>query len=99
VAGAFAFARPLEAAAIFTIMLGAAMLAAGIVRIYIGTHLAPGARGLAIFAGLVTAVVGLLILLSWPGSSLFILGTLLGLDLLFSGISWISLGLRLRHHA
>jgi uncharacterized membrane protein HdeD (DUF308 family) len=99
VAGAFALAKPLVAAAIFTLILGAALLAAGVVRIYIGSHLAPGARGLPVFAGLVTALVGLLIILAWPVNSFFVLGTLLGLDLLFSGISWISLGLRLRHHA
>ena len=39
VAGAFALARPGPAAVVFTLMLGASMLVAGGVRIYIGTHM------------------------------------------------------------
>jgi len=37
-----------------------------------------------------------LILAQWPVSSLFILGTLLAIDLIFAGAGWIGLGLSLR---
>jgi uncharacterized membrane protein HdeD (DUF308 family) len=43
-----------------------------------------------------TALVGLLILIGWPSDSVFILGILLGLDLLFWGTAWIAFGLWLR---
>ncbi|HYP58373.1 MAG TPA: DUF308 domain-containing protein [Beijerinckia sp.] len=99
VVGAFALAQPLVAAALFTLMLGAGMVATGVVRIYIASQLGPGHRGLVMLAGAVTALVGLLIILGWPANSFFILGILLGLDLFFWGASWIVFGLRLRRHA
>jgi uncharacterized membrane protein HdeD (DUF308 family) len=99
VAGAFALARPLNAAVALTLLLGASLLAAGVLRVSIGLHMTSGARSLTIFAGVVTALVGLLVILGWPGNSVIILGTLLGVDLLFTGLTWIGFGLRLRAQA
>lgn len=99
VAGAFALARPAHAAVILTLMLGSAMLAAGVIRIYIGTHMHSHAKTMVIVGGAVTALVGLLIILGWPTNSFIILGTLLGIDLLFTGMMWIGFGLKLRSHA
>lgn len=99
VAGAFALAQPIHAAIILTLMLGSAMLAAGIIRIYIGTHMQSHARTMVIVGGVVTALVGLFIIMGWPTNSIVILGTLLGVDLLFTGMMWVGFGLRLRSHA
>lgn len=99
VAGAFALAQPGPAAVVLTLMLGSAMLAAGVIRIYIGTHMQSHARTMMISGGVVTALVGLIIVIGWPANSLIILGTLLGVDLLFTGMMWIGFGLRLRSHA
>lgn len=96
VAGSFALAQPLIAATVVTLMLGFAMLATGVIRIYFGLRLARGMRGMVIFAGAVTFLVGLLIVLGWPANSLSILGLLLGVDLLFWGTGWIAFGLKLR---
>ncbi len=96
VAGAFALAQPFVAAAVFTLTLGIAMLVTGLLRIYFGLRLTKGMRALVILAGLVTFFVGILIVVGWPTNSLFILGLLLGLDLLFWGSGWIAFGLRLR---
>lgn len=99
VAGAIALAQPLMAALIFTLMLGAGLLATGLVRIWLATHLPPGRKGLAILSGAVTLLLGVVIVFGWPGNSVFILGLLLGLDLLFYGASWIAIGLSLRQVA
>lgn len=99
VAAAFAFAQPLVAAAVFTLMLGAGMTATGAMRIYFATKIDPGARGVIFFAGVLTALVGILILAGWPANSFFVLGILLGLDLVFWGAGWIFFGLRLRQAA
>ena len=99
VAGAFALAQPGPAAVVFTLIFGAAMLIAGVVRIYIGTHMSSHARTMVIVSGVVTMLVGLLIVFGWPANSLVILGALLGIDLLFTGFMWIGFGLRLRSHA
>jgi uncharacterized membrane protein HdeD (DUF308 family) len=99
VVGALAIAQPLMAAAVFTLVLGVGMFAMGILRVYVGSHLGPGARLPVLIAGAITAVVGVIIILGWPANSFVVLGVLLGLDLMFWGVSWILLGWRLRAHA
>ena len=99
VAAAFVLARPLPAAAILTLMLGGALLIAGAIRTWIGAHMHSHARTMVIAAGLFTALVGLLVIFGWPANSLVILGTLLGVDLLVTGVMWVGFGLRLRSHA
>lgn len=98
VVGAFALAQPLMAAAVFTLLLGAALFATGLIRIYVGGQMNKGVRGIVILAGFVTSLVGLVILIGWPANSFVVLGVLLGLDLLFWGGSWITLGLRMKAH-
>ncbi|QBR69931.1 hypothetical protein CU048_00020 [Beijerinckiaceae bacterium] len=96
VVAAFALAQPLIAASFFTLVLGIGMIATGLVRIYLGAHLGGPLRGPVLLAGLLTAVLGVLIVAGWPQNSFFILGILLGLDLAFWGAAWIGFGLRLR---
>jgi uncharacterized membrane protein HdeD (DUF308 family) len=97
VAGSFALAQPLVAAAFFTLLLGAAMIATAVVRIVFGAQLDAPLRGPVLGAALLTLCVGVLIVAGWPADSFLILGVLLGLDLLFWGAAWIGLGLRLRN--
>ena len=99
VAAAFVLARPLPAAAILTLMLGGALAVAGGVRVWIGAHMHSHARTMVIAGGIVTALIGVLIVFGWPADTLVILGTLLGVDLVFTGVMWVGFGLRLRSHA
>jgi uncharacterized membrane protein HdeD (DUF308 family) len=99
VAGAFALAQPFVAAAVFTLALGIAMLTTGLIRIYFGLRIAKASRGMVVLAGAVTSVVGFLILIGWPSNTFYILGLLIGLDLVFWGAGWVAFGLRLRAHA
>lgn len=46
--------------------------------------------------GLIALALGVIILIHWPVSGLYILGIFLGVDLVFAGVSWISVGLALR---
>jgi uncharacterized membrane protein HdeD (DUF308 family) len=52
-----------------------------------------------LLSGVVTLVLGALILARWPVSSLYILGLFLGIDLIVAGASWVGLGLSLRRRA
>jgi uncharacterized membrane protein HdeD (DUF308 family) len=98
VVAAFALARPLMAAALFTLLLGVALFGTGLVRIYVATQMNKDVRRVVILAGIVTSLVGLVILIGWPANSFVVLGVLLGLDLMFWGASWITLGLRMKAH-
>ncbi len=97
VAGAFAIAQPLVAAAVYTLMIGAALLVTGVMRIVAAFQLPSGNKALVGLAGAVTVLLGLMILASWPASGLIVLGTFLGIDLLFYGLSWIAFGMRLKN--
>lgn len=89
--------NPIFASAALTLMLGAGLIAAGVVRAYLAFQLpADHPRGLVLLASAVTFLLGLIIVLQWPASSLWVLGTLLGIDLLFNGAGWVSFGLGLR---
>jgi len=98
VVAAFALAQPLVAAAFFTLLLGMGMIATGVVRTYLGVHLGAPLRRPVLLAGVLTALVGVLIVAGWPANSFVILGVLLGLDLAFWGAAWIGFGLRLRRY-
>ena len=97
VGGLAAFANPLLAAAVLTLVLAAALIVSGGTRIW----LALAMRGVGpwlwvALSGVITLVLGLMILARWPVSSLYVLGLFLGIDLILAGASWIGIGLRLR---
>jgi uncharacterized membrane protein HdeD (DUF308 family) len=96
VAGSFVLANPETGAAGFTLLLGAALFATGLARLFIGVTLPHGASGLVVAAGSLTTLLGMAILLGWPANSGIVLGVFLGVDLLFYGASWIGFGLFLR---
>lgn len=97
IAGLTCIFNPILASVILTLILGAGLIAAGIVRIVFGFQL-PGdhPRSLVFLAGAVTTILGLIIVGHWPADSVIVLGTLLGVDLLFHGAGWVSFGLGLR---
>jgi uncharacterized membrane protein HdeD (DUF308 family) len=97
VAGFVTFENPLLAAALLTLVLGAALVASGIMRIILAFNMKEGTRWIAVvFSGIVTFLLGLIILAHWPVSSLYILGLFLGLDLVFAGAGWIGVGISLK---
>lgn len=96
VSGAFALAQPLVAATLFTLLIGASLLATGVLRVVAGLQMNHGPKAAVIVAGVVTTLLGILILAGWPASGLVVLGTFLGIDLLLYGLAWIGFGLRLR---
>ena len=97
VAGLFAVFSPLEASIVLTLLLGAGLIATGLSRVFLAAQMhGSSSRGVLFIAGGATAFLGLMIILGWPGNSLFILGTLLGIDLLFQGVVWTIFGLRLK---
>ena len=50
-------------------------------------------------AGVVTLLLGAMIIAQWPASGIFVLGIFLGIDLIFIGSGWITMGMALRKRA
>jgi uncharacterized membrane protein HdeD (DUF308 family) len=96
-AGFVTFENPLLAAALLTLVLGAALVASGIMRIILAVNMMEGTPWIAVvFSGVVTFLLGLIILAHWPVSSLYVLGLFLGIDLVFAGGGWIGVGIGLK---
>ena len=47
--------------------------------------------------GIITFVLGMLVLAQWPASGLWVIGLFIGIDLIFYGAAWMALALGLRH--
>src|SRR6516165_94608 len=96
-AGVLCIVNPLLASVVLTLLLGCGLLAAGVVRVYLAMQLPAGQpRGLVFLAAAVTILLGLIIVSHWPLDSVYVLGTLLGVDLLFHGVGWVSFGMGLQ---
>ena len=97
VAGFVTFENPLLAAAVLTLLLGFSLVASGIMRIVLAFSMKEGTPWLWVaLSGVITLLLGVVILAHWPVSGLYILGLFLGIDLIVAGASWIGVGFGLR---
>jgi uncharacterized membrane protein HdeD (DUF308 family) len=93
VAGFVTFDNPLFAAVLLTLMLGASLVASGIMRIILAFSMRAEMPWIWVaLSGVITLLLGLLILARWPINSIYILGLFLGIDLIMAGVSWLGLG-------
>ena len=89
--------NPLLGAGVFTLFIGIALIATGIMRIVVAIGMRHQDGWLwMLLAGLVTLLLGLVIMARWPINSLWVLGLFLGVDLLCTGVALVLLGLRLK---
>jgi uncharacterized membrane protein HdeD (DUF308 family) len=97
IAGIVTFRNPLLAATILTLILGVALIVSGCVRVFLAMQMMQGTPwGWVALSGIITVLVGGIVLAHWPVSSLFMLGIFLGVDLVFAGVGWIGMGVALR---
>jgi uncharacterized membrane protein HdeD (DUF308 family) len=97
VAGVICIINPIFASLALTLALGAGLIAAAGVRAYLAFHLPSGnPRAMVLLAAAVTLLLGLVIVVHWPTDSVYVLGILLGVDLLFHGVGWATFGIGLR---
>jgi uncharacterized membrane protein HdeD (DUF308 family) len=89
--------EPVQGALALTILAGATLAVSGIMRIVLALeHRDMPAWGIALFSGVVSIVVGCLLYVSLPWSGLWVLGTLIAVDLVVQGVSSLYFGLALR---
>lgn len=91
---------PLPGAVVITILVAAALIVGGILRIIIGVrHRHMPGWGLLVAGGVISLLVGLMLYLMLPWSGLWVVGTLIAVELIVHGVSWIQFGLTLRKTA
>lgn len=100
-AGVIAISNPFAAATILTLFFGAALVVGGVLRIFLAFQMREAGKpwGWVVVSGILTLLLGFMLIAKWPYSSAYALGIFLGIDLLFIGSSWITMGLALKKRA
>jgi uncharacterized membrane protein HdeD (DUF308 family) len=94
VGGYYFVTHPLMALSSLTLLLAALILAAGVCEIITYFRLkGEQASGWMLFNGIVALFLGALIWLHWPSSSVWAIGTLVGVNLLLTGVTRLMVGL------
>ncbi|MGD0680403.1 MAG: HdeD family acid-resistance protein [Terracidiphilus sp.] len=96
VIGCLLVIRPLISAEVATLVMSMFFLIGGLYQFIasIFTHL-PG-WGWQAFSGVISSLMGILLLAQWPLSGLWAIGLFIGIDLIFAGWAWVALALNLR---
>jgi uncharacterized membrane protein HdeD (DUF308 family) len=97
--GLFMLEDPERAATVLTLLIGAGFLVGGVLRIVFALVERFHAWPWVVLHGVIDLFLGGIILSGWPESSLWVIGLLLGIDLIFHGWSWVALGLAVRRFA
>jgi uncharacterized membrane protein HdeD (DUF308 family) len=88
--------RPEEAVLLYTLLLAVFFFVEGLFRI-VGALVGRFQHwGWVLFNGVVTLALGVMIWRQWPLSGLYVVGLFLGINLLLSGVGYVSLGLAAR---
>ncbi len=87
---------PVESTALLTMFIAAFFIVVGAFRIIVALVEQFPQWGWALLNGLVTLLAGVIIYDTFPASALWVIGLLVGLELLFNGWTWIMLSLVLR---
>jgi uncharacterized membrane protein HdeD (DUF308 family) len=99
-AGAIILYDPVFASLTLSLTAGVFLIISGVMRISAGVHARPAAGWRCIVAaGVVTACVGAIVVVTWPGIGLWFLGAMLVVDLIFQGWGLIVFGLALKARA
>lgn len=84
--------NPLEGMVAVTLIIGAFLLVDGITRLFLALRVRkmPGSKWL-LGGGVLSILLGLIIVSGWPGDSTWVLGLFIGIDLLMLGITLIGI--------
>jgi uncharacterized membrane protein HdeD (DUF308 family) len=99
-AGAVILCDPILGSLTLSLLAGILLLVAGVLRGWAGFHSRPAAGWRWIVAaGVLTFCVGVILIAAWPVISLWLLGAMLVVDLIFQGWGFVAFGIALRARA
>ena len=87
---------PTAGALAVTLVLSVYLMFGGISRVIYALWMQFPQYGWAVFSGIVTLVLGILLFLQWPVSAFWFLGFAVGVYLILFGISWSTLAFKLK---
>ena len=94
VAGGYLLVHPMAGLASLTIVLGAYLFVESILEFILSFQLRPlPGSGWLLVDGIITLILAVMIWWTWPTSSMWVIGTLVGISLIFSGVARLMLSL------
>lgn len=84
VGGLFVLLFPVDSTFSITLFLGALLVVEGVMELAAAAAAAGPARSLVLLDGIITCLLGGMVLVEWPSDTLWVVGTLFGVALLFS---------------
>jgi len=100
VTGGYVLLNPVAGLASLTLVLAAYLLVESILEFILSYRLRPlPGSGWLLVDGIVTLILAIMIWRTWPSSSLWAIGTLVGISMLFSGFARLTISLAARHMA
>ena len=97
IGGGYFLTHTIMAVATLTLLLSVIILVEGVIEVVSYFRLRnEGASSWILINGIVTLLLGALIFFHWPSSSIWAIGTLVGINLLMTGISRLMFGLAAR---
>jgi uncharacterized membrane protein HdeD (DUF308 family) len=97
VGGLLIMDEPINGSVVITILVMVSLAVSGVLRVVMALrHRELQGWWLMLLGGLIAVAVAVLLFLSLPWSSLWLLGTLIAVELVFHGVGWIRLGFALR---
>lgn len=92
VTGVMLFLSPLTGILTLTLLLGSFLLTEGVFELILAFRLRPQANwGWVLFNGIITLFLGAMIWFQWPSNAPWLIGTLVGVSVLFTGLSRLML--------
>lgn len=97
VGGALIIYDPVLASTMITALIAWVLIVIGVTRVAMAISLRETAGwGFLLFAGLAAVVLGILILMQWPISALWVIGLFISIELIMNGWSYIFLAFSMR---
>lgn len=97
IAGSIVIYDPVLASLLFTMLLAGVLIVIGLSRFMMALSLKDSAGwGWLLFAGLMAIILGVLILIQWPVSGLWVIGLLIAIQMMVDGWSYIFIALAMR---
>lgn len=88
--GIWSLAYPIETTVSLTLFVGMLLAIEGVMELAAAAARPVPARGLVLLDGVVTTVLGGMLIVEWPSDSIWAIGTLLGIALAFSAFNLIT---------
>jgi uncharacterized membrane protein HdeD (DUF308 family) len=95
-AGVVLVAHPMAGSLVLTYVFGLVLLVSGVLRVVLGMRLWARLGGVLVLSGIFGIGAGLVVLAGWPATGLWVIGFVLGVDMVMQGAGWLFVAMRLR---